>query len=104
MLAVADGFEVLYLGSSLPALEIAAAAEQTSPRAVVLGIKASEPTPETIEELRLLAAKLPATVELWVGGGDVKQTKTSIGSARAIALEDFSEFKEHLARLKKEGR
>ena len=104
MLAVADGFEVLYLGSSLPALEIAAAAERTTPRAVVLGIKASEPTPATIEELRLLAAKLPETVELWVGGTEVKQTKTSIGSVRTIALEDFSEFKEHLARLKKEGR
>ncbi len=104
MLAVADGFEVLYLGSSLPALEIAAAAEQTTPRAVVLGIKASEPSPATIEELRLLAAKLPTTVELWVGGTDLKQAKTSIGNARTIALEDFSEFKEHLARLKKEGR
>src|SRR5271166_5312561 len=73
MLAVAGGFEALYLGSSLPALEIVAAAERTSPRAVVVGIKASEPTQATMDELRLLAAKLPKTAELWIGGSNVKR-------------------------------
>lgn len=104
MLAVARGFEALYLGSSLPALEIVAAAERTSPRAVVVGIKASEPTQATIEELRTIAAKLPKTAELWLGGSNVKKTLVSIGSAQTIALEDFSELEEHLARLKMEGR
>ncbi|MFP5206290.1 MAG: MerR family transcriptional regulator [Acidobacteriota bacterium] len=104
MLAVAGGFEVLYLGSSLPALEIAAAAERTSPRAVVVAIKANEPTLATIEELRMLAAKLPKTTELWLGGSNVKKTLASIGNARSLALEDFSELEEHLARLKKEVR
>ena len=104
MLAVADGFEVLYLGSSLPALEIAAAAERTSPRAVVVGIKASEPTQATLDELRVLASKLPKTAELWLGGSNVKKTLGSIGSPRTFALEDFSELATHLARLKKEGR
>jgi len=104
MLAVAGGFEALYLGSSLPSLEIVAATERTSPRAVVVGIKACEPTQETIEELRVIAAKLPKTAEFWVGGSNVKKTLASIGSPRAIALEDFSEFEEHLARLKKERR
>jgi methanogenic corrinoid protein MtbC1 len=104
MLAVADGFEVLYLGSSLPALEIVAAAERTSPLAVVIGVKASEPTQATIEELRVLVAKLPKTTELWLGGSNVKKTLASIGNARSIALEDFSELGEHLARLKREIR
>jgi DNA-binding transcriptional MerR regulator/methylmalonyl-CoA mutase cobalamin-binding subunit len=104
MLAVAGGFEAIYLGSNLPALEIVAAAEQTSPRVVVVGIKASEPTPATMEELRLLAEKLPRTAELWLGGGNVKGILSSIGGARTFALEDFSELEEHLARLKKEGR
>jgi methanogenic corrinoid protein MtbC1 len=100
MLAVASGFEVLYLGSSLPALEIADAAKRTSPQTVVLGLKASEPNQATIDELRLLAEKLPKTTELWLGGSNVKKTLASMGSARTVALEDFSEFKEHLARLK----
>ncbi len=104
MMAVAGGFEALYLGSSLPALEIVATAERTSPRAVVVGIKASEPTQTTMDELRLLAAKLPKSAELWVGGTNVKRILPSIGGARAFALEDFSELEQHLARLKKEGR
>jgi methanogenic corrinoid protein MtbC1 len=104
MLAVAGGFEALYLGSSLPSLEIVAAAERTAPRAVVVAIKASEPTQATIEELRMLAAKLPNATELWLGGSNVKKTLASIGSARIVALEDFSELEEHLARLKREVR
>jgi methanogenic corrinoid protein MtbC1 len=104
MLAVASGFEALYLGSNLPALEIVAAAERTSPRAVVVAIKASEPTQATMEELGTIAAKLPKTTELWLGGSNVKKSVASIGGARIIGLEDFSELEEHLARLKKEVR
>jgi len=102
MLAVASGFEALYLGSNLPAAEIVAAAEQTSPRAVVVGLKASKPTSATLAELRLLAAKLPNKAELWLGGTKVKNALASIGGARTFALEDFSELEQHLARLKKE--
>ena len=104
MLAVANGFEVFYLGSSLPALEIVNAAERTSPRAVVVGIKASAPTQATIDELRILVAKLPKTAELWLGGSNVKATLASIGNERSFALEDFSELGEHLERLKREVR
>jgi len=104
MLAVASGFEALYLGSSLPALEIVAAAKRTSPRAVVMGVKASEPTPATLEELRAIATELPKASELWLGGSSVRKIVASIGNARTIALEDFSELEEHLARLKREGR
>ncbi|MGC9157908.1 MAG: MerR family transcriptional regulator [Terracidiphilus sp.] len=104
MLAVAAGFEVLYLGSSLPAREIVIAAERTSPRVVVLGIKAGSPARATIEELRLLAAKLPASAELWLGGSNVKKTLASIRRPRSFALEDFPEMEKHLARLKREKR
>lgn len=104
MLAVAEGLEVLYLGSSLPAREVVSAAERTSPRAVVIGTKAAEPTQATLDELRTIGAKLPKATELWLGGSNVKQIAASIGSARTIALEDFSELGEHLARLKREVR
>ncbi len=104
MLAVANGFEALYLGPSLPAHEIVASAEQISARAIVLGIKAAEPTRETIEQLRTVAAKLPDTRELWLGGSSVKTILASIGSRRTVALEDFSDFEKHLTRLGKEDR
>lgn len=104
MLAVANGFEALYLGPSLPAHEIVASAEQISARAVVLGIKAAEPAREFIEELRTVAAKLPDSRELWLGGSNVKTILASIGNSRTVALEDFSDFEKHLARLGNEDR
>lgn len=104
MLAVADGFEVLYLGPSLPALEIVAAAERTLPRVVVIGVKESTPTQATLKELRTLATKLPRATALWIGGSNVKKIAASIGGARTVAMEDFSELEEHLLGLKKEVR
>jgi len=63
----------LFTWPNLPAREIVAAAERTSPQAVVLGIKTSEPDPVTIEELRLVASKLPKRTELWLGGSEVRK-------------------------------
>jgi methanogenic corrinoid protein MtbC1 len=104
MLAVDSGFEALYLGPNLPAQEIVSTADRTSPRAVVLGIKASEPTPETIQDLRLVARELPKRTELWLGGGEVKKALPAIRRARVFALRNFEDLGVHLARLKKEGR
>jgi methanogenic corrinoid protein MtbC1 len=104
MLAVAGGFEALYLGPNLPAREIVAAAERTSPRAVVLATSKIAPHPETIEELRLVASKLPKHTELWLGGSEVKKTLRSVRGPRVFALENFEELDAHLARLKKGAR
>jgi methanogenic corrinoid protein MtbC1 len=103
MLAVASGFEAVYLGTSLPALEVVSVAKRTSPLAVVLGIKASEPSAETLEELRLVAEKLPRSAELWVGGSEVKKTLRSLRGARVFALESFDELDTRLDRLQMAG-
>jgi methanogenic corrinoid protein MtbC1 len=100
LLALASGFDALYLGPNLPAREIVAAAERTSPQAVVLGIKTSEPDPVTIEELRLVASKLPKRTELWLGGSEVRKALPSVRGGRVFILEDFGELDVHLARLK----
>ena len=102
MLAGASGFEPLYLGPNLPAREIVAAAERTSPRAVVLGINASDLTPEAVEDLRLVASKLPKRTELWLGGPGVKKALPALRRARVSAVEDFEALDAHLARLKGE--
>lgn len=104
MLSVASGFEALYLGTNLPAMEIANAVARTSPRAVVLSIRASEPSERTIKEIGMIASKLPKRTELWLGGGDVKKMIASIGSERILALENFDELDKHLNRLKRGAR
>jgi PAS domain S-box-containing protein len=102
MLAGAGGFEPVYLGPNLPAREIVAAAEQTLPKAVVLGITGSDPTASTIADLRLIASQLPQFTELWLGGRGVKKALPAIGLVRVFALESFEELDAHLARLKGE--
>lgn len=104
MVAVASGFEALYLGPNLPAAETVAAVERTSPQVVVLGIRAGEPSPETIEELRLVASKIPKRTELWLGGSEVKKALPHVGGGRVFAVENFKELDLHLARLKKRSR
>jgi len=106
VLAVGGGFEALYMGPNLPPSEILAVAGWTSPEAVVLGIKTSKPSPETIKDLRLVASRLPKRTELWLGGDEVKKTLLAVRGvggivgARVFALETFEELDVHLARLK----
>lgn len=102
MLSVSSGCEALYLGSSLPAEEIVAAAAQTSPRAVVLGIKTAQPASNLIEAVQTIAARLPRQTELWLGGSEVKQLLPALRSHRVHAMEDFIELDLHLNRISKE--
>lgn len=104
MLAAEAGFEPLYLGPNLPAREIVAAAERTNPKAVVLGITASEVVPAAMEEIRLVVSKLPKSTELWLGGSEVQRVLPAVRRARVFALESFEELDMHLARLKRGNR
>jgi methanogenic corrinoid protein MtbC1 len=99
MLATAAGHGVLYLGPSLPAADIAAAAARVLPRAVVLGLTAAGDRPAVLDEVRALARALPATVELWVGGVEVSRRGARRGGAPAVMLADFDAFERHLGRL-----
>jgi methanogenic corrinoid protein MtbC1 len=102
MLSVASGFEAMYLGPNLPAQEIVSAAARTAPRVVVLGIKSSQPS--TVEMIQMIAFRLPAHTELWLGGSEVKKLVPSVQADRIFAMEDFDELDLHLDRLKKEGK
>jgi DNA-binding transcriptional MerR regulator len=104
MLAVASGLEPLYLGPHLPGREIAAAAARTSPRAVVLGVKADGFAGKTLEDLRVVASSLPEQTELWFGGDAAQAARAAVGARDALALENFEEYTAQLARLKEAAR
>jgi methanogenic corrinoid protein MtbC1 len=103
MLSVAKGFEALYLGTNLPAQEIVDAGTRTSPRAVVLGIKASMQSEVTREEIRMIASNLPRHIELWLGGDEVKKLLPIVGGERVMALEDLAALELNLVRLRGEA-
>jgi methylmalonyl-CoA mutase cobalamin-binding subunit len=66
--AAAEGWGVIYLGTDVPAGEIAAAAVATGARAVAISAVYVDDRERTLAELRTLRARLPASVTLLVGG------------------------------------
>jgi DNA-binding transcriptional MerR regulator/methylmalonyl-CoA mutase cobalamin-binding subunit len=65
--AASEGWNVLYLGPNLPAVDIVAAASQVGASAVALSIVYSE-SESTVRDLRTIASTLPPGVLFLVGG------------------------------------
>jgi len=66
--AAAEGWNVLYLGSDLPATEIADAAAAAGVRVVAVSIVYVQQQSVVIEELRVLRSRLPHPITLIAGG------------------------------------
>ena len=104
MLAVAQEFEVAYLGPNLPAREVLEAAAKSDPQAVVLGIMSTNATPAVLEDVRQLATELPVRSELWLGGSGASTVSNGITRGGLLVLQDLTHFERHLARLKATSR
>jgi len=100
MLAVAQGFQVTYLGPNLPAGEILSAAEKCAASVVVLGIMKTNATPAVKTEMTRLASELPFSTELWAGGTGAAEGFDGIARAGIHILQDLADFERHLSRLK----
>jgi DNA-binding transcriptional MerR regulator len=100
MLAVAQQFQVAYLGPNLPAREVLLAVEKSEPQAVVLGIMKTNATPAVRDDVHRLASELPVTTELWLGGGGASAVSGGVVRDGLVVLQDLTHFERHLARLK----
>jgi methanogenic corrinoid protein MtbC1 len=99
MLAVGGGLGIVYLGANLPAEEIVVAAQKTAPQAVVLGFIGANGAKAAMEELQKVTQKLPAQIELWVGGTQGEALVKEVKQTRALLMEDFEMLEQHLVRL-----
>jgi DNA-binding transcriptional MerR regulator len=99
-LAVAQEFQVSYLGPNLPASEVLQAAAKSGPQAVVLGIMQTNATPAVLDDVRQLAADLPLSSELWLGGSGASTVSKGLTRDGLLVLHDLTHFERHLARLK----
>lgn len=99
MLAAGGGLGVVYLGADLPAAEIVVAAQKTAPQAVALGLIGANGAGEALKELQEVSQKLPAQIELWVGGPRGEALIQEVRKTRALLIEDFSMLEQHLIRL-----
>ena len=98
--AAAEGWRVTYLGAGLPAEDIGAAAEQTRARAVALSIVYPASDPALGHELRRLAALLPKSVKLVVGGAAASSYRSVLDEIGALPLGDLAALPAELRRLR----
>jgi MerR family transcriptional regulator, light-induced transcriptional regulator len=99
MLAAGGGLGITYLGANLPGEEIVFAAQKAAPQVVVLGFIGANGAKIGLAEIQKVAHKLPAQVELWVGGTRNDEMISAVNQTRALWLSDFQFLEQHLIRL-----
>lgn len=95
------GWQVTYLGASLPAAEIAGAARQSRARAVALSLVYPEDDPRLEGELTLLRELLPREVALLAGGRAMPAYLDAIERIGAVQMKDIADLASTLDDLRK---
>lgn len=100
--AAADvGWRVTYVGTSLPAAEIAGAAIQNNARAVALSLVFPEDDPALPSELQQLHRCLPEGVSLLVGGRAAPAYSETLRAIGALVCHDLDGLYAHLDQLRR---
>lgn len=100
-LARKAGWNVIYLGTSLPAGEIAGAAIANRVRAIALSIVYPADDPALGEEMHRLRNLVPAGLPIVVGGNAARAYHAVLTAVEAIMVEDLGDFTRHLATLRR---
>ena len=100
MLAALSGIEVVYLGTDLPADQTARAARSVSAQMALLGITIV--TDRTQTEVAALAAALPASTTLCLGGAGVGDLDFSQMARAPVVAEELQAFEDECRRWRDE--
>ncbi len=98
------GWQVTYLGASLPAAEIAGTAQRRRARAVALSLVYPEDDPGLEGELTLLHESLPAEVKLLAGGRAMPAYRDALERIGALPIENLAQLGSTLDNLRKPAR
>ena len=99
--AASEGWKVTYLGSNLPAEEIAAAVQQNKPRALALSLVYPPDDPKVNVELSKLAKYMNKDTIIYVGGNSAESYSKALSSIKAIVLFDLNTFRNQLVKIRK---
>lgn len=97
LLAASRGWRVVYLGTDLPALEIAHALRLTNSRYLALSM-VTTPTPEFEEELQAVARSIQPTTRVWIGGAEAPGYRKTIDNAGWVLIRDLDDLDDRLSR------
>ncbi len=98
------GWNVTYLGASLPAAELAGAARQNHARAVALSLVYPEDDARLNGELTRLREFLPPEVPLLVGGRAAPAYRETLNKIGALLIHDLSHLTSMLDELRNPAR
>ncbi len=101
--AVSEGWRGIYLGTGLPAEEIALAARQKKARAVALSILFPADDPRLPEELKKLRGLLPEMLPILVGGAAAPSYGQTIRSIKGRLVLDMQSLRAILGSLRGHG-
>lgn len=95
-----EGWNVTYLGPSLPADEIAAAVRSRGARAVALSVVYPTDDPNLRAELQRVTQLVGPEVPVLVGGRGASNYRTDIDQAGALYLPDYQSLRRELEKLR----
>jgi len=98
MLAASGGLGTLYLGPDMPADEVLAVTTVTELDVVVLGVTNVGDMAHTDQEMDVVAERLDARLELWVGGPGAERMAKRL-KGRALPLPTYDLLERQLVRL-----
>ena len=98
-MAASLGWKTYFIGSSVPALEIAAAAKQKSVHAIALSLVYPHGDPQVVKDLEDLRASLPEGFPVLVGGQAQGSYAKALKSIRAIRCQTLPELQQSLRTL-----
>lgn len=96
VLAADRGLGTYLLGVDVPAEEIADTALKLRAGAVGLSLVGENNRLEAARALRYLEESLPASVEVWVGGGDAHNVAALVPGSRAHLIQTVERLTDHL--------
>ncbi len=103
LIAADAGLDVAYLGSDIPGAEIADAADRCNARAVIVGLVNTDNHDRAVAEVREIAAKIPITTELWIGGADAAKTTAELGITAIRLVSSTDSVRPEVVRLRAEN-
>jgi len=98
--AAVEGWQAVYLGSDVAAAEIVAAARATEARVVALSIIYPPDDATLGTELAEIGRRLPAGVDLLVGGRKAWSYRQAVESAGGELVESLGAFRRHLVSVR----
>lgn len=96
-----QGHPVLYLGSELPAPELARVANRVDATSVAVSSVDPGQARGALESLRVLDAELAEGTPVWLGGANARYLEEALGLPRVRAVQDPAVFADRVVRAER---